>query len=209
MSQPTHHGPIEFLMSLVDALEQSSTTATIIAGLKTRVSTALGLLTWIFTSTIQVISQTTTAAIVEIHNNIAAGLEIFVHNNSSGQTPLITFNRSGGTHAIPIAINSGDQLGLFRWQGYDSVTYAQGFGMRGRATENWNAGANGAQLEFVGILTGTLTQVDVMQLQPDAADQETMILIGVNRAGVKSLQRVTLGIADSGGVGFKLLRLPN
>jgi hypothetical protein len=37
----------------------------------------------------------------------------------------------------------------------------------------------------------------------------TGLYLHVNGAGVTSLQRVTLGAVDSGGIGFRVLRIPN
>lgn len=41
------------------------------------------------------------------------------------------------------------------------------------------------------------------------ADTETVLLVRRNVGGAFSLQRVSMGAADSGGAGFKLLRVPN
>lgn len=47
------------------------------------------------------------------------------------------------------------------------------------------------------------------ELSTDAADGETEFLVTRNIGGTKTLQRVSMGAADSGGTGFKLLRVPN
>lgn len=47
------------------------------------------------------------------------------------------------------------------------------------------------------------------QFHPTIADTETAMLVRVNRSGVYSLDRVTIGAADSGGAGYKALRVPN
>jgi len=49
---------------------------------------------------------------------------------------------------------------------------------------------------------------NMMQLSTPA-DQETAWLVSVNRTGTFSVDRVSLGATDSGGVGFKLLRVAN
>src|SRR5262249_4742128 len=43
----------------------------------------------------------------------------------------------------------------------------------------------------------------------DGTDQQTCFMISVNRTGTFTLERVTMGATDSGGTGFKLLRVPN
>ncbi|MFQ5789727.1 MAG: hypothetical protein ACE5JI_04545 [Acidobacteriota bacterium] len=50
--------------------------------------------------------------------------------------------------------------------------------------------------------------VDFVNLD-DPADTETALLIRRNVGGVFTLQRVSMGAANSGGAGFKLLRVPN
>lgn len=51
----------------------------------------------------------------------------------------------------------------------------------------------------------------LMQLarQDDVADGQTAMLLLRNVGGTLTLQRVTLGVDDSGGAGFKVLRVPN
>lgn len=48
-----------------------------------------------------------------------------------------------------------------------------------------------------------------MRIDPTIADTQTSLLLRRNVAGTLTLQRVTMGVADSGGAGFKLLRVPN
>jgi hypothetical protein len=56
-----------------------------------------------------------------------------------------------------------------------------------------------------GLAGGTqLLGVDVA-----AANGETSLLVSRNIAGTLTMQRVTMGAADSGGAGFKVLRVPN
>lgn len=43
----------------------------------------------------------------------------------------------------------------------------------------------------------------------EALAQETGLLVWVNRAGVLTLDRVSIGAADSGGVGYRVLRVVN
>lgn len=48
-----------------------------------------------------------------------------------------------------------------------------------------------------------------VQRKADMSSGETGLLVLVNRAGVFSLDPVTIGAADSGGAGYKVLRVPN
>jgi len=43
----------------------------------------------------------------------------------------------------------------------------------------------------------------------DMADTETAVLVRLNDAGARTTERVTIGAVDSGGLGFRLLRVPN
>ncbi len=47
------------------------------------------------------------------------------------------------------------------------------------------------------------------QLVPPPADGDTGMLLRRQLAGVETLQQVTMGAVDSGGAGFRLLRVPN
>jgi len=50
----------------------------------------------------------------------------------------------------------------------------------------------------------------VIQFMKDCAAEETSLLIRHNAGGGGvALERVTVGIADSGGVGYRVLRIPN
>lgn len=68
------------------------------------------------------------------------------------------------------------------------------------------AGAERGRVRLAHTVNGALvTGLDVAE---PGADQ-TAILIRVDRAGVKTVDRVVLGAADSGGVGFKALVVAN
>lgn len=53
--------------------------------------------------------------------------------------------------------------------------------------------------------TGALCE----QLVPPNVDGETAMLLRIQKGGVASLEQVTFGDADSGGAGFRCLRVPN
>lgn len=42
-----------------------------------------------------------------------------------------------------------------------------------------------------------------------STSDETGLLVWVNRAGTVTMSRVSIGVADSGGVGYRLLRVVN
>lgn len=71
------------------------------------------------------------------------------------------------------------------------------------ASQNLRLDADGATVDFAANNTIAL------ELQDAPADGQTAMLVRRNVGGSFSLQRVTMGVADSGGVGFKLLRVAN
>jgi hypothetical protein len=50
---------------------------------------------------------------------------------------------------------------------------------------------------------------DALEVAISAANDETYLLVKVDRGGVETLSRVTIGAADSGGAGYRLLRVAN
>lgn len=76
----------------------------------------------------------------------------------------------------------------------------------GNAAKQWSFYANTDTL--FAFWAGTIS-ADAFQLSTTIADTETSMLVRRNLAGVYSLQRVSVGATDSGGSGFKVLRIPN
>lgn len=59
-------------------------------------------------------------------------------------------------------------------------------------------------------LTETTAMIrEVFRWTADVADGETSLMVRRNVGGSFSLQRVSMSAADSGGSGFKVLRVPN
>ena len=48
-----------------------------------------------------------------------------------------------------------------------------------------------------------------VQISEPSTSDDTILLLRVNRGGSTSLSRVSIGAADSGGAGFRLLRVAN
>lgn len=84
------------------------------------------------------------------------------------------------------------------------------FGNGGARIQTAAGGATMYQTSDQWILRD-LALVNLMVLDKSAAysDNETALRIQRKLAGVQSLQRVSMGAADSGGAGFRLLRVPN
>jgi hypothetical protein len=68
----------------------------------------------------------------------------------------------------------------------------------------------GAGRAFVSTGAGG-AQVDSLQVMDDStiADTETALLVRRNLGGTITLERISMGATDSGGAGFRLLRVPN
>lgn len=92
-------------------------------------------------------------------------------------------------------------------------TYRRGLGLSGGNAWNladmeqagYAAQLFGNPINFVlsGVSADLGAQLD------DAADGQTTLLLMRNVGGTLTLQRVSMGAADSGGAGYKLLRVPN
>ena len=79
----------------------------------------------------------------------------------------------------------------------------------GRTWSLFSSGGGPAAAGTFGIydVTGSAGR---FQVDTAPADTNTSMMVSVNRAGVvTNVQRVTIGASDSGGVGFRLLRVPN
>lgn len=111
----------------------------------------------------------------------------------------------------PAAVVNGANLGEYRFggsfgtggndQSYTAV-------VRGNATENWTSTAKGSSLSFLCQAIGTTGNGSEMaRIDASTTAGHTRFMIyDVDNA---TLERVTVGVADSGGAGFKLLRIPN
>lgn len=128
----------------------------------------------------------------------------------------VFLGRTRGTRTAPTAVQTNDRLGAIHFGSYQAGTpisdasQATTAYVRGEAREpytDWTK--RGSQLRFGTTLVGTPDPVDVAVLADPAANDETALLVMVNRAGTKALARVSIGAADSGGAGKRLLTIPN
>jgi len=71
------------------------------------------------------------------------------------------------------------------------------------AAENWTATANGCYVTISATAAGGIARTAAVQINVPTADSQTSLLgILTNRAGVNTLQPVTMGAINSGGTGF-------
>lgn len=141
-----------------------------------------------------------------------SGLAAVRADSISTLTPFGAANFVAGLHGYS-AIWGGS--------GYDLIMNGNGgspyIGIGSAGVLRWSnsAGATGTpDVELARQGTGALsfllnTALDERARLSDGTDQQTCFMVSVNRTGSFTLERVTLGAADSGGSGFKLLRVPN
>ncbi|MGQ0568343.1 MAG: hypothetical protein ACT4P5_02245, partial [Armatimonadota bacterium] len=143
---------------------------------------------------------------------------------------LIRFFKARGDHATPALLSVSDVIGDIQFHGHTGAAFYFGAAVRAVAGEIFSATAGGTDLEFYA--TRVTTQVlrrrflissgvtnafeffnadgtSIAQLQHAPADGNTGLLITRNVAAVTTVQQVSMGAVDSGGTGFKLLRVPN
>lgn len=77
---------------------------------------------------------------------------------------LVAARKARGTPAAPTSILSGDQLGIYTFQGYDGTGFLGGAYMAAVATENWTGSAHGTRLSFTTTTNGTTTTTERMRI---------------------------------------------
>lgn len=115
--------------------------------------------------------------------------------------------RFNGPPGVPTAILTGQVVTSVQGRGWDSTQFATVPYLQMSATSNWSPTDTGAQVAVVTIPTGTvLQQTGLIITNSQAADELRLQVRDVSAAILKVVSR---GAADSGGVGFRLLRIPN
>ncbi len=130
-------------------------------------------------------------------------------NAAAGGFPVMVLRRARGVPGAELAVQANDVLGSISIRGHDGgvdFTGTQGsFAIR--ASENWTPAAHGTQWGFFITALGGLAQVESMRIDGSVtADDIRTLVFDVTAAALK---RISRGVADSGGVGFRVLRIPN
>lgn len=126
--------------------------------------------------------------------------------------PWTFMGRNRGTRLAPAAPVGGDILGEHRFGSLDTSTGAEvpSALIRALATENWAYGTDqGTLLRFRLTPNDSASMVDVFELKDPTDPNDTAFMVLVNRSGVKTISRVAIGPVDSGGTGFRTLRVAN
>jgi hypothetical protein len=144
--------------------------------------------------------------------NTGSNAEGFFAVNSSSN---VLFG-SSTNHTVAIQQNGTtrvliDGAGLVMNSGQN--IYLQGGGIAFLHTSSGGAGVisstSHATKGTITLGTAATPYAQVSETDAAIADTETALLVRRNVGGTLSLQRVSMGIVDSGGSGFKLLRVPN
>lgn len=123
--------------------------------------------------------------------------------------PYHFLSKNRGTIALPAVPSGGDNLGSIRYGAIDAGTERAGVVLRSLATEAWvYASARGSKFQVNTTPAGTATTQTQAEFNEPGAN-EIGLLVRVDRAGVKTLDRVTIGAADSGGSGRRALTVAN
>lgn len=94
--------------------------------------------------------------------NTSAGLIARYSDDSDG--PLFVLIKSRGSISSPAAIQSGDNLGIYYFGGYDGSDVQASASIISRATENWSGSARGSNMVFSVIPGGTTSAIDALTL---------------------------------------------
>ncbi len=130
------------------------------------------------------------------------------YQNTANSGAGIQAGHSRGSESSASALLSGDELAQYVFLG-DNGTNQTSAGpvVRGKTTENWGSSAKGSLIEFAVIKNGETSETIGFTVEPSTTAGDTYMLVyDVDNA---TLERVTIGAVDSGGTGFKVLRIPN
>jgi len=120
---------------------------------------------------------------------------------------------AGGLNSVYVSFSNAVNLDHFRFHAGDTLARPV-LTVRFGGDLSWSDGTNADDLRIRRSAAATLdleinAAFDVAVELSEPGANETAMLLRRNLAGVKTLQRVTMGVNDSGGAGFKLLRVPN
>lgn len=116
---------------------------------------------------------------------------------------------SRGTPAAPTASQSGDLLAYLGGHGYGATAFSAASKARVGvfAAENWTDSNQGTYANIELTPTGSTTREEVARFDMSTTATHTRFMLYDVDNG--TMERVSVGVADSGGVGFKVLRIPN
>jgi hypothetical protein len=144
-----------------------------------------------------------------LHLCAASTVQTGVMFDSFGTNNVFRYRRANGTPGAETALADGQSIGSHNVYGHDGTSYsaATSGGFAFQTNEAWNATSHGTRFIVNLAQNGATAVTEVFRLdKPTTATQTGMMLWDVDNG---TLERVTVGAADSGGAGFKVLRIPN
>lgn len=136
------------------------------------------------------------------------------HANST-VAPVLALGKMKGTYAAPTTPFAGDTLGSVLFGEVPGGTFTERAAVRAIAsssTNDWNGGTavgRGAGVNIYGTVPGSTVFGQVAGFLASTTNDQTALTLGCRIGGSTSLKLVTLGAADSGGTGFRMLRVTN
>ena len=104
-------------------------------------------------------------------------------------------------------VTQGTNVGLVRWGGYDGTDMRNLAAIYARAAEAPSATSSKGELWFGVTPQGQISALDMAALI-EPTNGETALWLLVQSAGVKTMVPVRFGAPDSGGPGYRILRVP-
>jgi len=110
------------------------------------------------------IGTTTPAALLSLVGTNPS-LRIENYSNTPGDSPNFNFYTGRGTATVPLATQSGDNLGQFASAGYNGAAFpGSKVKVSFLATENWTAAANGTAMSFSTTANGTAARTERVRI---------------------------------------------
>lgn len=153
---------------------------------------------------------TTSRTVILMQRNGSYADQRRVYSSTAATRAYIFLSKNRGTIAAPTGVGSGDTLGDIVFGSTASGAEKTGGYVRGVTKQAWAYDtAHGTKLQFAAAPTGAASPVVQMEIDEPSANSETGMLLRVDRAGVRTLSRVQIGAADSGGTGKRALVIDN
>jgi hypothetical protein len=145
-----------------------------------------------------------------LQKNGTLGCQYRSHSNTGAVRPYTFYSKNSGTIAAPGAPGNAATLGDIVFGSIDSGTERTGGYIRATTLQTWAyTTAQGTKIGIATVPSGSATAQVQIEAQEPTADSETGMLLRVDKAGVRTLVRVEIGAADSGGPGKRALVIPN
>jgi hypothetical protein len=146
---------------------------------------------------------------------ITPGATLHIHGTAGNQawfdssTALGSSSGASASWFTTVTPTATDQrLGAFTFGGLLSGTARNSIAVEGWASEAWTSGtAQGSYITISVTANGAASRTQVAKFDNSTTADDTRFLVYDVSAG--ALVRVTRGASGSGGVGFRLLRVPN